>query len=282
MSFKIENIKGFFIASSPIVHQGDEKTGSEKLFNRQRVFVDEKEKIEELPFISGNAIRGIWRRLIMKDLLNLIGMNEINSSRNYHMLFSGGILESVSEKDSGTINLELKQKVRELIIPISLFGTMYKNQSFGGKLQVGFLIPICKEYHSLLPSEDEMDSEFKTRLKKSIHTYRDFQFQTRMDDLKEERKDDENAIQMLFRFEVLISGTGFFHEIKVIDPSNLELSALSRVFELWYNNSTIGGKSNTGFGNLKGKYNFNKSSEEYLKFVEENKKEIVSLLLELK
>lgn len=273
--FGIKKIKGYLAAMSPIIHQGDEKTGSEALFNRQRVFIHETNRIEELPFISGNAIRGIWRRLLMKDFMNQLDDYKCNQ-RLYHMLFSGGLLEAVSEKESGTIDLELKEKVREFIKPIALLGAMYKNQNFEGKLKVGQVIPICQEYKSFLP--EDLSPKYHSLLNKSIHVFRNFQFQTRKDDLREERKEGEQAIQMLIRYEVLISGTIFYHELRIIDSDEMMESVLARILELWNANATLGGNSSIGFGQVVPDYDLKTSSERYLAFNKKNKEDIIEIL----
>lgn len=273
--FGIKKISGVLKADSPIIHGGDEKTGSERMFRRQRVYIPENNRIEELPLISGNAIRGIWRRLIMKDLISQLDEYECNT-RLYHMLFSGGLLEAVSDKDSGTINLELKKNVREFIKPIDLLGAMYLNQNFEGKLKVGQIIPICKEYKSFLT--DELSNEFKSYFEKSINSFRDYQFQTRKDDLREERKEGEQAVQMLIKYEVLIPGTCFYHELKIVDSDEMMESVLARILELWSVDSTIGGSSAIGFGKMLPEYDLVATSEKYLTFIMDNEKKIIEIL----
>ena len=52
-------IPGYITASSPISHQGDEKTGSESLLRRMSYIINDKKT--EIPILSGNAIRAGWK-----------------------------------------------------------------------------------------------------------------------------------------------------------------------------------------------------------------------------
>ena len=62
-------VDGTMEAQSPIVHFGDEKTGSSPILHTLAVYFPAENEIIDLPVISGNAIRGMLRRLVMEDLL---------------------------------------------------------------------------------------------------------------------------------------------------------------------------------------------------------------------
>jgi len=268
--FGLLKVEGVLKAKSPIFHGGNEKTGSVVLLNRMKFFVDGE--VVEVPYISGNAVRGVWRRLIFKDMLDQIGY-EIDVSKRgglklYHSLFTGGVLETAEE--SSGIDIELKRKVLSLIIPARLFGFSFGNQMIEGRLKVGFLLPICTELAGYLPDHIEPKVSFYELIG---HT-----FQTRKDDLRVEREEGEQAIQMLVEYETFIAGTQFYHEVKLEDPTDLDISCLARVIELWKSKPFIGGKSSIGFGELEIDYNLNATSDEYLRFLKDKRDEICSLL----
>lgn len=279
MTFNLVVLEGYVMALSPIHHGGDEKTGSESLLRRNKYFVNGNSM--EIPYISGNALRGMWRRHLIADLLDRLDV-DLKSTRLYHSLFSGGVLEQVSEKNSGVIDIELKKKLNDLLPPIRLLGTSYLNQTIEGNLQVGFLLPVCKELKEYLP--DTIAEKYNDRLERSIFTFCDFKFQTRKDDLGAERAEGESAVQMLIKYEVFIPGTVFYNEIKIVDAEPLDISLLGHLIELWNQNPTIGGKASAGLGQLKLDYALDTrfDPELYLEFVEDNKKEIIQLLKELK
>ena len=172
--FGLETLQGKIIAKSPLHHGGDEKTGAETLLRRNKFVVNND--VIEVPYISGNAVRGVLRRMVMADFLELAGY-QITNLRLYHALFTGGILESVDEKNSGIIDMGLKQKIIRLLPPIALFGTSLGNQIIEGKLHVGLLLPVCNELNAYLPSSLQGN--------RSVFDFLDFTHQTRKDDRKE-------------------------------------------------------------------------------------------------
>jgi CRISPR/Cas system-associated protein Cas7 (RAMP superfamily) len=82
-----------YTALSPLSHNGDETLSTTAPFRRQTVLFNNE--IIEIPVISGNSIRGIWRRLGAKYLIEKIGLKEEEiSAELYHKLFTGGSLNS--------------------------------------------------------------------------------------------------------------------------------------------------------------------------------------------
>lgn len=259
-------IEGTLTALSPLHHGGDDKTGSESLLHRMKWVVNDE--IMEIPYISGNGIRGKLRRLVFADFLNLLDY-DIKSLRLYHALFAGGLLESVGS--SGKIELEKKKQIRNIIPPISVFGTSFGNQIFEGKLKIGFMMPICKELNEYLSIKSE----------KSFFSYLDFEYQTRKDDLGE-REEDQSAVQMLINYEVFIAGTKFYHKIILDNMNEIEEGVIARMLNLWKNDPTIGSKSSIGFGYLKLDYNYNPKKEQlYVDYCKNNREQIISILEEL-
>jgi len=272
MPFGLLKVRGFLKAKSPIFHGGDEKTGSVVLLRRMKFIVDEEPT--DVPYISGNAVRGVWRRLIFKDMLEKIGY-EIDLSKKggqklYHTLFTGGVLETVDESSSGIIDINLKRNVLSLIPPARLLGFSIGNQMIEGKLKVGHLLPICKELVDYLPDNVHPKNSFYELIGHS--------FQTRKDDLRVDREGEEQAVQKLIEYEVFVPGTLFYHEVKLEDPTELDVSCLARIIELWEEKPFIGGKSSVGFGELEINYDFSEESEAYLKFLREKRDEICRLL----
>jgi len=263
--------EGYLTAQTPIHHGGDEKTGSESLLRRISYVIDGKRV--EIPYVSGNSIRGILRRLLMSDMLIQLGY-QLSSTKIYHMLFTGGILETVNVKDSGVINLELKKHIRENLVPIALLGTSLGNQIFEGKLKVGNAIPVCRELKDFLP--DMVEPQL------SIYELLDFSFATRLDDLREEREEGEQATQMLYSFEVFVPGTMFYHTFTLEKASQVEYSAFVRMLNLWKSRPYIGGKSAVGMGLIKIHHDYNEDDEkEYLEYLKSNRDNIISTIKEL-
>ena len=278
--FGLLRLQGCLKAKSPIHHGGNEKTGSVVLLNRLKFIVDGEPV--DIPYISGNAVRGVLRRHIMADMLEQldyeIDVSKKGGQKLYHALFSGGVLETV-EETQGAIDIELKRKILNLLPPIRLFGFSYGNQMVEGKLKIGHLLPICTELKDYLPDNIQP--------KNSFYDYIGHVFQTRKDELRVEKTDEEQAIQMLIEYEVFVPGTMFWHEIKLEDPTPLDVATLARVIELWKQKPFIGGKSAIGHGELTIRYDFAPDSKQYeqwfnpkqyLEFLKERRDEICKLL----
>jgi len=265
---------GFLLkAKTPICHMGDEKTGAESLFRRLKFLVGDKEI--EVPYISGNEIRGKWRRLIFRDFFKQLGY-ELSSLKLYHSFFSGGVLETVAAEESGTIDLELRRKIRALVPPVSLFGCALGNQVFTGKLYVMHALPLCRELVEYLPEK------YADKCTRSFYELLDWCFHTRRAEAPRVSK-EEQAVQMLYRFEVLVPGTMLYTEVRAVDLNEVEKACLARVIELWRENPFIGGRNATGYGEIEIKVDADipLSSEPYIMFLKEKRKEIVDLIKNL-
>src|SRR5690554_6003612 len=185
---KTEHIHGHIIAITPIHHGGDESTGARATLRRMKYLVDGKRV--EIPVISGNAIRGVLRRLIMAHMLETLGYGKrteegeaddrMKSMKAYHMLFSGGTLESV--EDSGAIDLALRRELRTSLPALSVFGSAIGNQMIEGKMKCGIAVPVCTELAAFQPGEQATNS---------IYELLTDDFTTRKDDLHGEREEGE-------------------------------------------------------------------------------------------
>ena len=277
------NIKGNLTALSPIHHGGSEDYGTTKLILQQPTIVRNPdtgvEEIDNIPCIHGNAIRGYLRRLIMDDFLTLIDY-ELDSKKIYHFLFTGGLLEAVNPSDKGAINLKLKKDLRQLIPPLSLLGSALGNQMIQGKLKVSIANIVCSETKHYI--DDYTDYEF------SSYNLKSSDFGTRLDDLKgdyteEEEEGSDQHHQMKYEFETLIRGTRFTHEFSLEDCNQVERSCYCRMMNLWSERPYIGGKSSTGYGEVKLDYPDIKewTDTDYLNFIIDDKDDIKGLLDDL-
>ena len=268
-------IDGVIEALSPIVHFGDEKTGSSPTLRTIAVYSPTDDAIIDLPVISGNAIRGMLRRLVMADMLERVGY-QLNSTKLHHALFTGGILESTDEA-SGVLDLALKNRVRERIPPLALFGTALGNQMIRGCLTVEFAFPVCAERREYLPPALAADP----RARRSVREWTAFSFKTRRDDLRAERAEDEQAVQMKVDYEHFVVGTLFSHRFVLIEPSALELSCFAHMLDLWRERPYVGGKAASGHGKLRIVYDCPATPDAYLRYLETEQQSIRELLDEI-
>lgn len=277
--YGMDIMRGVWTAQTPLHHGGNEKTGSVSLLNRQRYITDDGPA--DIPIISGNAIRGYLRRLVMSDFLYEVGytldLDKPKERKLYHALFTGGVLEQVDKKEKGIINLELKRRLYDTIPFIRLWGFAWGNQMIESILKVGQAIPICTELSDYLPPSTEYTP------KHTVFSLISQTYQTRKDDLSGMRHEDEAVHQMLVDFEVFIPGTKFYHDFRLEDATDLDRSAFATALDIWRSKPYVGARSGTGMGRINFDYELppNVDNTVYDAFVVENKSNIISLLDEL-
>lgn len=272
---RVFEVEGKITALTPLTHFGDEKTGSTPTLRAINIWVDGQGEVP-MPYISGNAVRGKARRAIMRDMLDLVGY-EMKSNKLHHVLFSGGVLESVEESASGVIDLNLRKFIRDTLPPVALLGCALGNQMIQGMLTVEHMWPICQEYAGYLPEKYRGDP----RATQPVRTYTSEAFFTRRDDLRAERKEDEQAVQMKVEYECFIPGATFYHRWALLLANPVQASCLGRILELWRETPYIGGKSATGDGKLLFGYQGAPDSQIYLDYVESCKDQILRALQEM-
>jgi len=276
--FGVVTVRGTLRALAPVFHGGNEKTGSVVLLNRMR-FIVGGEPVD-VPFISGNSIRGYLRRLVFADFLKQVeyevDVSKKEGLRLYHTLFSGGLLETVEEEESAVMDIEFKRRVLRYIPPARLWGFSFRNQMIEGRLRVGHALPVCVELRDFLPGDLNPQQSFYTMITRV--------YQTRRDELRVARQEGEQAVQMLIEYEAFAPGTVFHHEFRLEDPEAIDRAVLYRAIKLWEQYPFIGGKSAIGMGMLKLNYDLSvlgTDDKPYLEFLRENRDKVVEVLREL-
>jgi len=253
-------------------HIGDEKTGSTPVLRTMTIFKDGRHI--RIPYISGNAIRGLMRRLLMHDFFEVVGVEP--STKLYHVFFAGGILERGQESE---IDIAFKRKVRDTIPPLALFGAAFSNQMIQGSLVVEHAIPIARETAHFIRFSGGLIEEDIDNAKYPIRTFTDIEFFTRRDDLGRDEGDD--VVQMKVEHEVLIAGTVLVSGFVLRHASELEVSCLAHALDLLSTWGAVGGKSSVGLGRIAIKTDIDSDSQKYIEFVRNNRDEIKFVLFEM-
>lgn len=147
--------EGTMTALTSISHIGDSHGVNSKL--RREKVIQPNGAVEEIPIISGNAMRGILRDRGMLHMLKQLGYGvndetgEVKglSLSAFYFLFSGGALT----KDLGNRGLDVDEarRWRSLIPLVAVFGGAMGNQIMPGKAKIGKAIPICTETAHIIP-----------------------------------------------------------------------------------------------------------------------------------
>lgn len=247
-------LEGTCTALSSISHNGGEKNGTIVQLRREK-FVQPKGNVVEIPVISGNSIRGKLRDLAAIDILTKKdGIKVQVDADTFNLLFSGGSLESVGEKN---LDIEKVRQLRKDIPMISVLGCSIGNVILPGKVDIGKMIPICKETLHLIPEKFHGTEEIKT-----IWEYCQVEMSTRKDDTKDENKrefikpefltDELRGGQMMYHIETLVTGTRFYWKVCLRDTTDIETGAFLSTLQSWANQSSqVGGNGRVGHGRLK-------------------------------
>lgn len=268
--------QGIMTALSSISHNGGQSFGISSKLRREK-FVQPDYSVEEIPVISGNALRGILRDRGMLHMCKSLGyrVNESNGEvagltlAAFYFLFSGGALTSTGD---GSIDIEKARELRSLIPLVGIFGGAVGNMIMPGKLKMGKAIPICAETTHLLPDK------FRPPRAASIWEFLQEEMYTRKDDEKNEhlrgmisspvralldgatpklaKTEDQNAHhqQMMYYVETFAAGTPFFWQITLDDVSDIEFEAFLTALAQFSRMPYVGGKSNVGLGEVSIKF----------------------------
>lgn len=227
------------VLGSALVHGGDEKAGVDSLFRRQAFVVGGE--VVELPVVTGNAVRGRWRRVAADRWLRLLGAPDACLPPDlYHALFTGGVIAAGSART--TLGVVDRRELRRLCPYLSLLGCAWGTEVLQGKLTVGHLLPVAVETAALtgVPSD------------RSVHELMDDYMLTRRED-RDSRwlaAGEGAGAQMLYRPEALAAGAELVGLVLLDDATEVEASCLGDLVGTWGENPTLGGRGSGGFGRV--------------------------------
>lgn len=128
---------------SPLAH-GDFVPGMGNASPLRRIPLMVSGEVVDVPAISGNAIRGRFRRLLMRDLLHRADLHRGNVpewDRLYAALANGGHLDG-HEVASDPARI---REIRAALPPLSVLGAALYTWMLPGRCSVGFGWPVCRE-----------------------------------------------------------------------------------------------------------------------------------------
>jgi len=233
-----------FTSTTEMHHGADEKHGNVSMFRRKRAWDRVGGEFVLFPFISGNAVRGMWRDIVMGRLLNRIGLKSTDvAPSTAQALFAGGTIKSGA--DTSKVNNALRWRLRELLPAWDLFAGTVADQMMAGRLRVCDVIPVCREtawlvrdaiapaaemlaFRDALPEAQELTTlRLLTRM-----THREF--------------GEDEGVQMLVNTELVVSGTRWVHRAMVLGLDGVPAVALSCLADLLEEWAAIGGGLGAG------------------------------------
>ena len=221
-----------FTASSPISH-GEFKDGINigNMSSFRRISMFNQGKIYSVPVISGNAIRGVLRRILTTELVeryNLTNRMGKHFDKFYIAVANGGNLNKTMDV---SVDTEHIRDVRCSFPLISVLGGSLYRYMLPGMVSIGFAIPKCLELGtgSIRLSDLTEDIGLVRHIERTIAS-------------------PEEAKPMPYTIEAIVPGTEFDLDI-TFAPQTTETEKACICHGLKMLN-TIGGKSSGGFGKI--------------------------------
>lgn len=255
-------LEGRIVAVTPIVHSGGNEGISTLL--RREVFIIDGKPIR-VPVISGNAIRGVLRRIVAKAMLELLECDPTQlPPLAYHLLHDGGIIQEAVHVEP---DVDFLRQVRALLPNISLFGGCVRQTPLSGRLIVSPAVPICKETQPYTGIDSVLSLS---------DIVGEIMF-TRRDDREGEKLPD--AVQMRYFVECFNAGTEFVHSFIVKSNVPQEIGALHLAIQRFTECPYLGARSAVGLGKVSWTYKADaKLVTAFEKFVKQHKTEILNIL----
>lgn len=271
--------EGRMTALTSITHNGGQSFGVTSKLRREKL-VQPDGTVEEVPTISGNALRGVLRDRGMLHMCRQLGYGVHDATGQvqglslaaFYFLFSGGALTSTGSRG---LDIDQARQIRSMIPLVAVFGGALGNMIMPGKCKIGKAIPICAETAHLLPPA------FAPAAPISVWEYLQEEMYTRKDDEKDEHRreliapavrgllDDERRArslrrgrgddrqedtgqhqQMRYFVETFAAGTPFYWKIVLDDVTPVEYEAFVTALIEFSRLPYVGGKSNIGLGEV--------------------------------
>lgn len=223
---------------------------------------------DEIPCLSGNAIRGKMRRLAMYDWCRRAGIGGLDK-RVYHTLFTGGFLDAGKDYE----DFDRLDRLTAMCPMLALFGAAVGDMMIEGDLKVGWAYPLCRE---------------RGTGEKSVWQLLDTVYQTRRDSSKGEDtialtdqtepadRAEQQATQMKYEYEVFADGTVFEHRLALASDRLAAQGAFWHALRLFQAEPYLGGKGAVGNGEVAPEFSVDATlADAYCEYVEAHKAEMV-------
>lgn len=268
------HLDGVATALSPIVHGGD-RAGTITYLVRQPVLQPDG-TIEDVPYVSGNGLRGVLRRESAELLWHVLGKPELPMPV-FHALFSGGQLAKAGT--GKVIDPPRLARLRTLLPHVAIFGCAGGGRIIEGKLRVGDLVPIAIETAHMLPGRLRDAATTSADDMLAIRQY------TRMDTARRSTPrelgmiptrelanatvdaagtllleeptepvvvDDDETTQMRYGVETIAAGTRMWCSLSLTHVTDLQWAWFCQVLATWTaSGAHIGGRSSVGHGRIR-------------------------------
>ncbi|WP_394276129.1 hypothetical protein [Luteococcus sp.] len=224
------------MAASSIVHGGLTQATT-TLFRRELVpLVDGS--FELMPLVSGNALRSALRRTAAELFCDALEVEGALSPAVSSVLLNGGAL---TKSKAGLLTGARRALVRELVVPVGLFGAATSGVIVDGCVRASKLVPVCSELAHLCGRSSGCSID-------ELLQVEDYSRTAAVDE------DDVPGVAgpMRYSVEVLCAGTQLAGQVSVDHASAVQHALMCEVLQVWTSRGTIGGRVGSGHGQISG------------------------------
>jgi hypothetical protein len=246
---------GTATAKSSISHGGNTQ-GTISLLRRELVIQPDGTALH-VPVISGNGLRGRFRRIgeeLLRDTLNYEGKLSLTAA---HALRAGGALAKVAGEPLSGSRLA---RLRALIPQVGVFGCAAGGRILDSSLRVSKLIPHVTETAHIIDHPSTISAFSLTQLESyahqdesDAHSFHEVLHvdTVRLDSSGAPILDDLTGDQMMFRVETFPIGTRFDATIQLDRATDLEQAFFADVLAEFNARGRVGGRAGIGHGRLR-------------------------------
>lgn len=241
----MSRVLGIAVAQSSVAH-GGEALGAVTYLRRERVLGVDGE-VSDIPIISGNAWRGVWRRRAADEWWRHGGEPKLTTAI-MHAIWSGGALT----KSSGNpLTGARVQQVRHLCPVVGVFGSAGGGRILDGCVQVGKLVPICEETRHIIPETLHAGDTLPSIWDLTQIEYFS-KIPTRLEDRDTVVEPEEGDALPPARFgvETFVAGTRFATWVSLEWANPVEENFFHDTLTHYSANATLGGWGRIGMGHV--------------------------------
>lgn len=234
-------------AVTSIVHRDDTRVhaSSQAQFRREKIRGADG-TVRQVPVVSGNAWRGVLRRLGEEMLAPVLDYDGHLSAAAAHLLRNGGALH----KTNTPLTPPQQRDLKRLVPLLSLFGGVANGQVMSGCLTVSKVLPVCAEIAHLMPGIDA------ARKLPAITTLLGEESYSHFGDHAEGIVTDDAAtaeqLNPLLRYDIetLIAGTQLTGTLRLTNGSELDYAFLQSLVDQFSIDGHLGGRVAVGHGRI--------------------------------
>lgn len=224
--------EGIARATSSIMHVG-ETLGTVSYLRRERLLMPDG-TVEDVPVVSGNALRGVLRDHGADLTWRALGQPALPAPV-VHTLWAGGAL---TKSRGDALTGDRLATLRRTFPHLNVFGAAGAGRIIDGLLAVGKMVPLCAQTAHLLPAahRDMATVDLWDLLQVEHHSR-----------VPHEGSDES---PMRFGAETFVAGTAFYTWLTLTNPSARDVQFLHAVLDSFSRDAHVGGGRARGHGSL--------------------------------